>query len=72
VEHGGTDFATAVNVDQTFAGTMIGHHTGAVRMATLAKEKAGHEEIKTLADDITAAQQREIDVMEAYFQGGHG
>src|SRR6266545_3078148 len=41
------------------AGTMIGHHTGAIRMAELAKEKAGHEEVKRLAGDIIAVQRRE-------------
>jgi uncharacterized protein (DUF305 family) len=51
---------------------MIGHHTGAIRMAELAEERADHDELKTLASGITAAQQREIDVMEAYFQGAHG
>ena len=72
MEHGSVDLASADNVDQTFAGMMIGHHTGAIRMARLAKEKAGHDEVKTLAGNIIAAQQREIDIMEAYFKGGHG
>ncbi|MBA3244032.1 MAG: DUF305 domain-containing protein [Actinobacteria bacterium] len=72
MEHGAEGFATADNVDQAFAGMMIGHHTGAIRMAELAQEKADHDEIKTLAGEIIASQQREIDVMEAYFQGGHG
>jgi uncharacterized protein (DUF305 family) len=64
--------ATADDVNQAFAGMMIGHHTGAIRMAELAKEKVGHEELKTLAGDIIAAQQREIDIIEAYFMGAHG
>jgi uncharacterized protein (DUF305 family) len=72
MEHGGMGLATSDNVDQTFAGMMIGHHTGAIRMAELAEEKAGHDELKTLAGDIIAAQQREIDIMEAYFGGAHG
>ncbi len=72
MEHGGMDFASVDDVDQTFAGMMIGHHTGAIRMARLAQEKAGHDEITTLAGDIIAAQQREIEIMEAYFEGAHG
>jgi uncharacterized protein (DUF305 family) len=72
MEHGGMDLSTADDVDQAFAGMMIGHHTGAIRMARLAKERAGHDEVKTLAGNIIAAQQREIDVMEAYFKGAHG
>ncbi len=51
---------------------MNSHHTGAIRMAELAKEKAGHEEVKRLAGDIIAAQRREIGIIEAYFQGAHG
>jgi uncharacterized protein (DUF305 family) len=51
---------------------MIGHHTGAIRMAELAKEKAARDELKTLAGEIIAAQQREIDIIEEYFMGAHG
>jgi uncharacterized protein (DUF305 family) len=72
MEHSSTDLATVDDVDQTFAGMMIGHHVGAIRMARLAEEKAGHDELETLAGNIIAAQQREIDVIEAYFEGAHG
>lgn len=64
--------ATADDVDQAFAGMMIGHHLGAIRMARLAQEKAGHDEVKQLAGDIITAQQREIEVMEQHVMGGHG
>lgn len=72
MEHSSTDLATADDVNQAFAGMMIGHHTGAIRMAELAKEKADHDELKTLAADIIVAQQREIEVIEAYFMGANG
>jgi uncharacterized protein (DUF305 family) len=72
MEHDATALENAHDVDVAFAGMMIGHHTGAVRMARLAEEKADHDEIKLLAGDIIAAQQREIDIMKAFFQGGHG
>jgi uncharacterized protein (DUF305 family) len=72
MEHSATDLAAVDDVNQAFAGMMIGHHTGAIRMAELAKEKAGHDELKTLASDIIVAQQREIDTIQAYFQGAHG
>jgi uncharacterized protein (DUF305 family) len=72
MEHSATDLATADNIDQAFAGSMIGHHTGAIRMAELAKMRADHDELRTLAGDIIAAQQREIEVIEAYFMGAHG
>jgi uncharacterized protein (DUF305 family) len=41
-------------------------------MAELAEEKADHDELKRLASNIIAAQQREIDVMETYSAGAHG
>lgn len=72
MEHSATDLASADDVDQAFAGMMIGHHTGAIRMAELAEEKADHDEAKQLAGDIITAQQREIDIMEKYAMGGHG
>jgi uncharacterized protein (DUF305 family) len=72
MEHNAIDLKNAHDVDQAFAGMMIGHHTGAIRMAKLANERSKHDEIKTLADDIISTQQREIDAMEAYFKGAHG
>jgi uncharacterized protein (DUF305 family) len=72
MEHSSTDLAAAADVNHAFGGMMIGHHTGAIRMARLAEEKADHEELKTLAGDIIAAQQREIDTIETYLKGGHG
>jgi uncharacterized protein (DUF305 family) len=72
MEHGDVDFASVDDVDQTFAGMMIGHHVGAIRMAELAGEKADHDELRELAGDIIAAQQREIDIMEKHAMGGHG
>jgi uncharacterized protein (DUF305 family) len=72
MEHSSTDLSTADDVNQAFAGTMIGHHTGAIRMAELAKTQADHGELKTLAREIITAQQREIDAIQAYFMGAHG
>jgi uncharacterized protein (DUF305 family) len=72
VGHSAMDLATADDVNQAFAGMMIGHHTGAIRIAELAKEKAGHDELKTLAGETIAAQQREIDIIKTYFMGAHG
>jgi uncharacterized protein (DUF305 family) len=72
MEHSATDVAAVDDVNQAFAGMMIGHHTGAIRMVEPAKEKAGHDELKTLAAEIIAAQQREIDLIQAFFQGAHG
>jgi predicted outer membrane protein len=72
MEHGAGGLAGADDVNQAFAGMMIGHHTGAIRMARLAQERGEHAELQTFAGDIIAAQQREIDIMESFFKGGHG
>jgi uncharacterized protein (DUF305 family) len=72
MEHGDVDLASVDDVDQTFAGMMIGHHVGAIRMAELAEAKADHDEVKQLAGDIITAQQREIDIMEKHAMGDHG
>jgi len=71
MEHGAMDLSMAEDVDQAFAEMMIAHHEGAILMARLAEEKAGHEEVKKLAGEIIAAQQREIDVMKEYAEGMH-
>jgi uncharacterized protein (DUF305 family) len=60
------DMSMAADVDQAFAEMMIDHHQGAIRMARLAEQKAGHAPLKQLAGDIIAAQQREIGVMQKY------
>ena len=52
--------------DKAFIVAMIPHHESAIEMAREAQTKAKHGEIKTLAGDIIAAQQREIDQMKAW------
>lgn len=54
--------------DEAFIRGMIPHHQGAIDMALQAKERAGHEEIKRMADDIIEAQQREIDMMNGWLR----
>jgi uncharacterized protein (DUF305 family) len=71
MEHGGVDLASADDVDQAFAEMMIAHHEGAIRMARLAEARAGHDEIKQVAGDIIAAQQREIDIMKEHAEAEH-
>jgi uncharacterized protein (DUF305 family) len=60
------DFSGAEDVDQAFATMMIDHHRGAIRMAEIALERGQHDEIKNLAGEIIAAQQREITIMEEH------
>jgi uncharacterized protein (DUF305 family) len=71
MEEHATDLSTAHDVDQAFAEAMIAHHKGALRMARLAEVDADHEELTSLADDIIAAQEREIDVMQAHAMEMH-
>lgn len=52
--------------DLAFIEAMIPHHQGAVGMALLALERAQHEELKTLAEGIVAAQQEEITQIMAW------
>lgn len=52
--------------DQQFIAMMIPHHQMAIDMAKVALERAEHPEIKQAAQDIIAAQQREIDQMTGW------
>jgi uncharacterized protein (DUF305 family) len=52
--------------DKAFISGMIEHHQGAIDMATMAKQNAKHDEIKTMADDIISAQAKEIDMMKQW------
>ncbi|MGH3118284.1 MAG: DUF305 domain-containing protein [Gaiellales bacterium] len=72
MEHGsGDEIAGAVDVDAKFAQMMIPHHEGAIAMATVAQDRAEHEEIETLAAAIIAAQEREIGVLQKHAGGEH-
>jgi uncharacterized protein (DUF305 family) len=52
--------------DEAFLTEMITHHEGAVVMAEVALASAKHEEIKNLAKDIIAAQNKEIGEMKSW------
>lgn len=54
--------------DKAFIEMMIDHHQGAVDMANLAKQNAKHAEIKQMADDIIAAQTKEIGQMNEWYK----
>ena len=57
----GSSAATAA--DRAFVEDMTAHHESAVEMAAIARKRAEHEEIKTLAADIARTQQAEIEEM---------
>ncbi len=58
--------------DQTFIEEMIVHHQGAVDMAKFALMHAKHQEIKTLASAIIAAQTSEITQMQSWLAQWYG
>jgi uncharacterized protein (DUF305 family) len=58
--------------DPRFLEAMIAHHQGAIDMARMAQQMAEHEEIRTLADAIIAAQQTEIEQMRGWLQAWYG
>jgi uncharacterized protein (DUF305 family) len=56
----------ANDVDRAFVEMMIPHHESAIAMATDAKTKGTHAEIRDLAAAIVTDQQREIAQMKAW------
>lgn len=70
MQHDASAIESADDVDAAFARMMIDHHNGAIEMAELALERAQHEEIRQLGEEIIEAQRREIEIMEKHAQGG--
>ena len=58
--------------DQRFIEAMIPHHEGAIAMAKDAQQKAEHQEIKDLAQNIITAQEAEIAQMKQWQQEWFG
>jgi uncharacterized protein (DUF305 family) len=58
--------ATSAAWDLQFIDTMIAHHESAVTMAGMAREKAGHGELRTMAEQMSASQTAEIERMRAW------
>ncbi|MCU1582647.1 MAG: hypothetical protein JWO01_2035 [Microbacteriaceae bacterium] len=54
--------------DTSFTQEMIVHHTGAIAMADLAATRASSTQVKTLASQIKAAQQPEINLMTSWLK----
>ena len=55
---------SGAQLDIAFLSDMIGHHQSAIDMSRLANSNANHQEIKTLASQITTAQESEIKLMK--------
>ncbi len=60
----GLDGKTGDDFDKAFISEMIQHHQGAIDMAKEAQKNAKHEEVKSLANDIVTAQEKEISQMK--------
>jgi uncharacterized protein (DUF305 family) len=71
MEHGASELKAAEDVDAAFAEMMIEHHQGAITMASLALDKAEHDDVKELADAVIEAQNAEIEVMRSHAEGQH-
>lgn len=60
------------SIDAHFIEQMIPHHEDAITMANVALEKASHQEIKQLAQDITRTQSEEITTMRQWYKDWYG
>lgn len=58
--------------EDRFMDMMIPHHQSAINMAKDALAKTGKSELKKLAQDIIAGQQKEIDLMKAWGKKWYG
>lgn len=59
--------------DKAFIEMMIAHHEGAVDMAELSEQRAKHDEIKQLSQEIITAQEKEItDMKQWQLDWGYG
>lgn len=61
-----TRLESSQDFDRSFIEDMIPHHQMAVMMASMLKNGTTRPEMKTLADDIIAAQTKEIDMMRTW------
>ncbi|MBI3889794.1 DUF305 domain-containing protein [Candidatus Saccharibacteria bacterium] len=52
--------------DKKFIAHMIDHHQGAIDMAKLSEERAKHDEIKKLSNNIISTQEMEISEMKKW------
>lgn len=64
--HGAMDIPFTGNADVDFVRGMIGHHQGAIDMAKIELEHGKDPEIRKLAEEVIAAQEGEIKMMEAW------
>ncbi|HXF44410.1 MAG TPA: DUF305 domain-containing protein [Candidatus Paceibacterota bacterium] len=63
---------SSANIDQHFIEQMIVHHDDAIAMAELALERVTRPEIRTLAENIIAAQTSENEQMRRWYRDWFG
>ena len=61
-----------VKFEIDFMTDMIDHHAMAIEMAEICLDKAIHEELRTLCQNIIATQQQEITEMQSWLQQWYG
>lgn len=57
---------TGDTLDKAFLDGMIVHHQGAVKMSEVVSKTSKHPELRQLATDIIAAQNKEIEMMKKW------
>lgn len=62
------DLASSNQAEKTFVEQMIPHHESAIAMASQVEAQSKNPEIKKLALDIVAAQQKEINDMRQWYR----
>ena len=55
-----------------FMEDMIDHHMMAIMQAEVCREKAVHDELRTMCENIIATQSQEIEMMQAWLQDWYG
>jgi uncharacterized protein (DUF305 family) len=62
----------SMEFDQMFIDMMVPHHQAAIEMALIAQQKAEHPELKQMADQIIADQEREVGQLKTWRQQWYG
>lgn len=65
------DKATA-KFEVRFMTNMIDHHAMAIMMAEMCTEKAIHEDLRTMCEEIIATQSQEMQMMQGWLQDWYG